>query len=464
MTSPATLFQCTAPCCLEQVNDAAWSGLSADPEPSKYDSMAMILDSTCMLPSIKDLLAAIESPRRLTGRRGYSVVSMFRSLVAKFLLGSESTQAFIRELKRSAGLRSVCGLVNGIPHKSTFSRFYAKLAENAAALEQAQVEVVTVIRKYLPNLGLTLAIDGTDVQAYTKQYKKKETYSDPDAKKGPRTPKSKHGIVVTKRTKKNDGDGSGDGHKEFFIGYKVHMICDTETGLPLGYTFHPANVSEKRELPKVLDKVLGQYDGLAPHYLTRDKGYDGEPIADAIMKRRIVPIIDIASPASKGPTKHPNRHKGGLYDPIGNPTCPDSQHTPMSYLGSERADDGHIYHLYQCNPDGCELKKRSSGAMVYCSTREIHREEVEEGNYRIQGPVARANSLWQELYDKRSEIERLFSRLKGSRSLDKLTYRTMPKVRAHVGLSILGYLGTALGRVRAGDMDGIRTMTLEDEL
>ena len=47
--------------------------------------------------------------------------------------------------------------------------------------------------------------------------------------------------------------------------------------------------------------------------------------------------------------------------------------------------------------------------------------------------------------------------------MDKLTYRTLTKVGAHVGLSVLSYLGTALGRVRSGKIDEIRTMTLEDE-
>ena len=136
----------------------------------------------------------------------------------------------------------------------------------------------------------------------------------------------------------------------------------------------------------------------------------------------------------------------------------------MEYIGTERrAEDGNIYHLYRCPPEGCPLKKRSTGAMVYCSQREIHRERVEEGNYRMLGPVARANPLWKELYNERVEVERLFSRLKLTRSLDKLTYRRLPKVRAHVGLSVLAYLGTALGHVKVGDSGNIRTMTLEDE-
>ena len=462
--TPATVFQCTSPYCLGQVPTAP-PGQSADsPAISAYDSMAMILDSTCMLPSIKDLLAEIQSSRRHAGRKGYSVVSMFRAFLSKFLLGRESTQAFLRELKRSAGLRTVCGLVSDVPHKSTFSRFFARVAENAAALEDAQAELVRAIWKYLPGLGLKLAIDGTDISAYAnlkRQAEKipREQRTDRDAEWGYRTPKSKYGGVSKKK-----GEKKGDDHDDKYCGYRVHMICDIETGLPMGYTFHPADVSESTELPIVLDKVLDTHaDWLRPHYLLADKGYDGEPNNDACMKRGIVPIVDIKNPASRGATKHPNRHKGGLYAPDGSPTCPDSEHTPMEYIRTVREPDGEIYHEYRCNPNGCPLKSRSSGAMLYCDSREVHRERVQEGNYRVQGPVARASHLWAELMPERVEIERLFSRLKGSRSLESLTYRGFPKVRAHVGLSVLAYLGTALGRVNADNMDGIRTMTLEDE-
>ena len=471
MTSPVTLFHCTSPCCRGQVPVAAPSVRSLDPEPiTRYDSIAMILDSICMLPSVKDLLSAIEAPRRRTGRKGYSPVSMFRAFLSRFLLGQKNTQAFIRELKRSVGLRIACGLVNVVPHKSTFSRFFAKLAENTDVLESAQAELVRAMVKYLPDLGLNLAIDGTDIPAYANLRRQKESIpreqrTDVDADWGYRTPKSKYGGGTGKR---GGGakmrDKNGDGHFDLFCGFKAHMICDTRTGLPLGYIVLDARQSESTELPNVLDKVLGMHsDWLKPHYLMGDKIFDGEPSHDAVMKRGIVPIFDIKKPASKGPTKHPNRHKGGLYGPDGSPTCPDSEHTVMEYLQTVRESDGAIYHEYRCNPNGCPLKSRSTGAMVYCDRREIHREKVEEGNYRMQGPVARANPFWKELHDERPEVERLFSRLKDSRSLEALTYRGLPKVRVHVGLSVLGYLGTALGRVREGRIDLIRTMTLEDE-
>ncbi len=457
MTSPA-LFHCTSPYCRGQVSVAAPTVRSPDPEPiARYDSMAMILDSVCMLPSIKDLLSAIEAPRRRTGRKGYSPVSVFRAFLCRFLLGQKNTQAFIRDLKRSEGLRIACGLVNGVPHKSTFSRYFARLSENTDALESAQAELLRAMVKYLPDLGLNLAIDGTDIQAFSNRFKK--PFSDPDADFGHRTPKSKHGGGTKKRGKNSDG------HDETYLGFRLHLICDVKTGLPLGYTLHNARLpSEPTELPNVLDKVLDTHsDWLRPHYLMGDKIFDGEPSHDAIMKRGIVPIIDIKRPASKGASKHHNRHKGGLYGPDGSPTCPDSEHTVMEYVQTVRESDGTIYHEYRCNPNGCPLKSRSSGAMLYCDRREIHREKVQEGNYRMQDPVSRQNPLWKELYDERPEIERLFSRLKESRSLESLTYRGLPKVRAHVGLGVLSYLGTALGRVREGRIDDIRVMTLEDE-
>ena len=149
--------------------------VQSEPLTDEYDSMVGIIDSICLLPTIKDVLSAIESaPRLRKGRPGYSVLSMFRAFLAKFLLGHESTQAFIRDLKRSVGLRTVCGLVRGVPHKSTFSRFYAKLAENAAVLESAHSELVNAIRKYRPDFGRKLAVDATDIAAYANRKRQGE--------------------------------------------------------------------------------------------------------------------------------------------------------------------------------------------------------------------------------------------------------------------------------------------------
>ena len=377
-------------------------------------------------------------------------------MFTKFLLGHESTAKLIRDLKRSGGLRRICGLVNGVPSKSTFSRFYGKLAgpQNAERIEAAHFQLLAMLRKYLPSLGQHLAIDGTDIQAHANRFRK--VISDPDARFGYRTPKGSS-TGGSKKTSKEEGEG------EIFLGFKLHTLCDSKFGIPLGYTLHPADVSESTELPNVVDHVSEMNPWIEPHYLTADKAYDGEPNHAACIERGIVPIIDIKKPASKGPAKHPNRHKGGLYAPDGSPTCQDSEHTPMEWVGTVRTADGEIYHEFRCNPEGCPLKARSSGGMLYCNPKERYFEKVKPNNYRMLGPVARANPLWKELYDERTEVERLFSRLKGSRSLDDLTYRTIKKVRVHVGMSVLGYLGTALGHVKAGEPDEIRKMTLDEE-
>ncbi len=145
----------------------------------------------------------------------------------------------------------------------------------------------------------------------------------------------------------------------------------------------------------------------------------------------------------------------GLYDVQGRPTCPDSETTPMEYIATDPKTGE---HLYRCNPAGCELKAKSSGAMLYCDRREIYREKPTPENYRVVGVVARASAEWKSLYAERPIIERMFGSMKTSRILNQHQYRTQKKVETHANLSVLTYLGTMLGRAKAGEFKRIRRM------
>ena len=81
MSVPATHNQFTFPCCSRQVHLPALP-IESDPELQvRYDSMAEIMDSVCLLPAVKELLWDIEASP--TPHRSQRILRSF--LVSQFV-------------------------------------------------------------------------------------------------------------------------------------------------------------------------------------------------------------------------------------------------------------------------------------------------------------------------------------------------------------------------------------------
>jgi len=123
-----------------------------------------------------------------------------------------------------------------------------------------------------PEMGQTVAIDGSDMPAYghkhigNKNGPLRERYADPDAGWGHRSSIS---------TRKGGA----------FYGYKLHAAICTKTELPIAWTVKAANESEQDEVGGLLDSVLER--GFAAAVAVLDKGYDGQPMYDECESREI---------------------------------------------------------------------------------------------------------------------------------------------------------------------------------
>ncbi len=77
------------------------------------------------------------------------------------------------------------------------------------------------------------------------------------------------------------------------------------------------------------------------------------------------------------------------------------------------------------------------------------------------GTLHRASAEWKDLFRKRTSIERWFASAKHSRLLDRHQFLGRERVSLHATMSVLAYLLTALGRLRAGDYQGMRRMRVK---
>ena len=405
------------------------SSNSLQPAKSGYNFLRSVLDSIEHTPEMQTFLNEVLDLRRNT-RPGYPPRSMLRAYCLKYLLNEPYNVGLIQRLHDSAKLRKLCGFKTDVPSESAFSRFFKKLSDRADLIERSIVSIVDHIHDHLPDMGDVVAIDSTDIEAYSNP--KRNPVIDQDATWG-------------HRTIKNKTSGKKD---ELFYGYKVHMISDANQGVPLSYQIQPANINDTTELQPVYQSAQSSFSWLRPTHLVADRGYDDAKHHKFLHKLRVKPIIHIRQ--TTGPRRKDKLHHG-IYTTIGEPTCMGGQ--AMQYLRTN-PQTGH--HLYRCPPAGC-IRNNQGRLFVQC--RDSHWENPDD-DLRVIGVVARASDEWRGMYKKRTVIERGFSSMKRSRLLDKHQYLSQKKIRAHVALSMLTYTATMLARVLAGDVAGMRRMRI----
>ena len=117
--------------------------------------------------------------------------------------------------------------------------------------------VLASLRDAKPEMGQTIAIDGSDLPAYGngQRYVKRggelrKRFADPDATWG-------HRSSISTR--------SGGG----YYGYKVHAAVCTTTGLPLAWQVETAKDSELPLVPVLLDAAAGR--GFMPDVCVLDR-------------------------------------------------------------------------------------------------------------------------------------------------------------------------------------------------
>lgn len=403
---------------------------SLQPAKSGYGFLRSVLDSIEETPEAQAFLDEILDLRRNT-RPGYPPRTMLRAFCLKYLLNEEFNVNMIQRLRDSAKLRQLCGFRGDVPSESSFSRFFNKLADRAELIEQSISSIVDHIHDHLPHMGDVVAIDSTDVAAYANP--KRNPVIDSFATWGQRTAK-----VRTRRKK----------DKEIYFGYKIHLISDVNYGVPIAYRLRPANITDTKELQPVYDKASSRHPWLQPEYFVADRGYDAMTHHKYLVTRGIKPIIHIRRPTGTKPGRFNALHHG-IYNTIGQPTCMGDQ--DMEYVQTD-PNTGH--HLYRCPPAGCI---RNNQGRLFQQCNSSHWENPDD-YLRVISKVARASQEWQQMYAKRTVIERGFSSMKRSRLLDSNIYFEKNKVKAHIALSVLTYAATMLGHVLAGDIGKIRRM------
>ena len=259
--------------------------------------------------------------------------------MAKHVLGLGSTASLIRELVNNPFVAQACG-VAVVPHEATFSRFFKRLAHRDVLPLVKDVSRALLRRHQvtLPAFGERVALDATVMKGWANGGK--HPYSDTAA-----------GWAVKSNT---------HGKKEYTYGWKLHLLVDAESELPISVSVSAGNVHDSQRASNVLREARNAYQAFKPAFVMADSGYSSKGLSDLIRRQyRAKPII-----------------------------MPNKQHK-----------------------------------------RNVERTDI--------------TPEWKALYSQRQSVERAFSRLKGQRSLNRITTRGRMKVTLHCYLALIAMQATA---------------------
>lgn len=297
------------------------------------------------------------------------------------------------------------------PSPATLSRFSTKLSMPISLENEFHNIVKKAISKGLID-GSEVAIDSTKIDAYEKSKPKK--YLSNDGKS------ADWGC-------KNDTDGN----KIKWFGYKLHILCDCKSELPLSILLTPASYYDGELARPLIKKYLAQYSSvLNTKYYSMDSGYDQEKNYRYIIDEvKATPIIAY-------------NKRGAYATPEGfnedfQPIC--SMGYPLTYWGK----DGN-YLKYRCPhatgkvdcPEGsCWCSNSSYG---YCRKLNINK------NPRVISYPPRHSENFTLLYNKRTSVERCNSRLKELLNVDNLHSAGILKAKTFALLNCIALVSGTL--------------------
>ena len=401
------------------------------------------------------LMYALEE-KRGKGRDDYPVRAVWNSILAGVAFSHETIESLRREMQRNGQLRDMCGFdpllgPRSVPPSYVYSRFLYSLIEHQHLVDQMFERMVHEYGQLHDDFGRVLAVDGKALPSYAPGEKKNgcdkgDHRGEHDARWG------KHeyrGI---------DEKGTPWKTVKSWFGFTLHLVVDANHELPVGYEITDASVNEMPVANVLLDSLDEDYPWLVSRceYLCGDRGLDdGKLVAGAWDKYEIKPVIDIRN-CWKDPdeTKLVPGTENVVYDFKGTVKCVCPRHgkeREMGYGGFEKERNTHKYRCparhygYECA--GMAECKITHSVRIPLST-----------DRRVFTPLARSTYKWEDMYDKRTAVERVNSRLDTSFGFEHHTIRGLAKMQFRISMAFCVMLAIAIGWTKKERPELVRSL------
>jgi hypothetical protein len=443
---------------------------------------------------------------RGAGRDDYPVAAMWNALIAGVVFQHPSVEALLRELGRNPALLQACGFAvlpiqrkpvtrlvrdaatgrlqpvreapadpqAAVPTSSSFSRFLANVIELEETLGMV-TGMIGILREQLmaalPDFGCHLGYDGKAIESHStgRVGRATGTTSDPDADWG------KHETGgIDART------GKAWSKVKSWFGYGLHLIADTRYEIPVAMHLTPASHAEQPELRAMIKELFAETPALAQRCgdFSADRGLDSAETKALLWDDYAIrPLIDTRE-LWREEKQHPD------YDPskpITRPLFPErvdtivhtekgSVHCICPHTGVQR---DLAFQGFEADRNALKSRCPAAAYDLDCQGRDAchHAGGVSPGDYgrivrinldaqdrRIFVPTPHGSPSWQRGYNRRSALERINNRIDNSFGFERHFIRGRAKMTTRVGLALAVMMAMALGHVRQGRLEQMRSL------
>jgi len=356
------------------------------------------------------------------GAEGYDPISLFKAQLLIYLGEVSSDRKLASALRYNARLCLLCGFYFlKTPSNGTFTNFRDRLGDGIFYEILHRLIAQAIVLKVI--IGGDTAIDSTPLWAYSSKFGRKtcsckgkchcpRDYSDPDAHWGY---KSKDYV---------------------FFGYKVHLIVDAKSQLPLDVKVTPGSEADSPQAKPLLKGAKERHPQIKIDSTSMDSAYDAyENYRFAIEDIGAAPIIAL-NPRGKVNAIT----EGSLY------LSDDGTYTCLAgfkavYWGKDNRR-GRLKFRCPAALGRCRCLFRSTCSLSsYGRTFYLYPDK----DYRLIGPIPRATNLWQEKYNARTSVERAYSEEKGSHHLADPRVRGLARVKVHIYMALSAQIVKRIG-------------------
>lgn len=390
-----------------------------------------------------NLPALQEQPCAKRGRPRTSRNALLKGLIYKALRRLATLSDLVFELENNPSMTNAIGLdiYKRSPSVERFSAF-ARATPN----EDFQVVKNQLVQSLLSEAvmkGRILALDSCPIVIKLKENNAKASlrYNRFDKEQKPKgDPEAGLGIIgnYINPIEKNIS---------FFWGYRNHVVSDADTELPIVEQTLPANKSEVPVAVPLLKRAKKNFS-LGVTAVTGDAAYDTEDILKFIVKELKALAVIPRNPRN-------TQSKEGFYIKKGQVYCP--ANLPMSHKGKMTVK-GITYIQHRCP---LHWDKQLRRQYLICPAGHPKFIEQKGCNYLIRLTPSIREQIdyhspgFKKIYNKRTSIERIFSRLL-SVAMQEPTVKGLKALRNHCTIAHIAVLLIALTASRSGYKDKFR--------
>lgn len=415
----------------------------------QLDSTDEIKRIKLVLENINDEIILTNLIRQRQGKRDdYPNLVVWNACIIRIICGHKSVDGLIRELKRNAELRDICGIdpikgADGVPTKYVFSNFYKKISspQYESLIKDMFFELLLQVKDLLPDFGEIAAVDSKHIHACKN------------------TEDADWGCKIDTTTEKTTLN---------WYGFKIHLMVDAKYELPMAFEITKASESDYKHLLPLLEDLKENAPDIYKiiEMILADRGYDSGKInnnirtvhgASPVIDKRIIKFHDDYKPLDD--QKHDTifiRSDGCVCCKV----CPfkkegEEQYVPMQFRGYE-SDRESLKFRCPAVANGFDCQNREACQAKIGTHARIVRVPL-SWDERLFTPIYIKSKKFKRIYKMRTSVERVNSRIDNVHGFEKQFTRNRKTIEVQLSLVLCMMLATAIGWIKLGQAEKMRS-------